>query len=167
MIHIKGIDSLVKKLNTLPNQVQREAGVSMQNNAWAIEKNAKINVKYDTGRLRASIHTSNPSYLTYTVSSNVKHAPYIEFGTKSKVSIPSGLESYASQFRGGGGSFTDLVESIEGWTRRKGIAQEFAYPIALKIAREGISASPFLFPAYEAQKKKIMQDLKKVINERR
>ncbi len=41
--------------------------------------------------------------------------------------------------------------------------QQLAYAIAVKIVREGIKAQPFLYPAYEKNRKLFMDDLKDVL----
>jgi HK97 gp10 family phage protein len=63
--------------------------------------NAKSFAPVDKGGLRASIR---PLYKGKSgeVTVGVEYAPYVEFGTGSKVNVPSELSSYAVQFKGAG-----------------------------------------------------------------
>jgi hypothetical protein len=55
-----------------------------------VERTAKKRCPVDTGRLRASIHTSarnkGPNELVIETGTNVFYAPYVEFGHKIKTS---------------------------------------------------------------------------------
>jgi hypothetical protein len=60
--------------------------------------------------------------LVFTIGSKLSYAPYIEFGTGGKVTIPAGYEQFASQFKGSkGGTFAQLLKAplIE-WVKSKG-----------------------------------------------
>lgn len=165
-VEVKGINETVKRLKRLTKEVATDADKVMGYSARSIERDAKKNVDVDTGDLRASIHLID-KFLDKEVKTDKTHAPFVEFGTKSKVDIPQGLEQYALQFKSSGGNFADLLEAIEGWVSRKGIDAQFAFPIALRIAQNGVSARPFLFPAYFKELPKINSELKKIVNERR
>lgn len=102
--------------------------------------------------------------LAVRVDSNADYAPYVEFGTKSKVEVPPELAEYASQFRGGkGGSFDDLLESIKLWALRKGLPESAAYPIAVKIAKEGVKAQPFLYPAFKEEQARFLERIRQAM----
>ncbi len=165
-VEVKGINKVVKRIKKLGDEVAEDADKAMGYSARRIERDAKKNVAVDTGDLRASIHMID-KFLEKEVKTDKTHAPFVEFGTKSKVDIPSGLEQYAMQFKSSGGNFADLLESIQGWCSRNNIDQEFAFPIALRIAQNGVSARPFLFPAYFKELPKIKKDLERIVNERR
>lgn len=110
-----------------------------------------IQAEYDQAKPSANVHVG------------VYYAPYVEFGTKSKAEIPTGLGDYAAQFRKGhDGKFEQLLKAIEKWASKKGLPKEAAYPIARQIAREGSEPHPFLFPAFDEMRGKIIQRLKKI-----
>lgn len=167
-IEVQGIEKLLKRVKNMSKEIGDEANTSLKKDGFEIEKNAKINAPRNDGILSASIHSDTVSYLNVEVGSNLVYAPYVEFGTKKKVEIPAGLESYASKFRGkGGGSFDDLLKSVSKWASQKGIPEQFHKIIAINIARDGVKAQPFLFPAYEKQKPKIVQNLKTIVDKKR
>lgn len=68
---------------------------------WAdkTEMDAKRDVPVDTGELQQSIRQGMDNEgLVQTVGTNVEYAPYVEFGTGTKVKVPQGLEKYAEGF---------------------------------------------------------------------
>jgi HK97 gp10 family phage protein len=155
-----------------------------------IERDAKINAPVNLGTLRRSIHAESLlNGLTGKVIVDASYAPYVEFGTGGKVSIPSGYESFAMQYKGGkGGTYYDFLLAIIEWVKRKGItpkdsvysvktqrrigskSQKFdqdvrmAQSIAFSILKKGIRPQPFLIPAYEQEKPKLFNRLKKLLN---
>jgi len=56
---------------------------------------------YYYGRLSSSVHNI-PFKTGVTVGTNVKYAPYVEFGTGDGVKIPTGWETYAAKYKGRG-----------------------------------------------------------------
>lgn len=165
-VKVEGINRVTRRIQKLGKEVAEDADKVMGYSARTIERDAKKNVDVDTGDLRASIHLID-RFLEKEVKTDKTHAPFVEFGTKSKVDIPPGLEQYAMQFKSSGGNFKDLLEAIQGWTKRKGIDTNFAYPIAVKIARNGVSARPFLFPAYNKEIPNTMRKLERVVRKKR
>lgn len=144
-----------------------------------IQKAAKRRAPGFDGKLRQSIIVSSGrSGLDKTVLSTVKYAPYVEFGTRSKVQIPPGYEGFAAQFRGKrGGTFKDLFYAIVRWVKKKNIAQiqntytgrrstrqkdvnYAAMVIAWSIIKNGVRAQPFLIPSYEEEKPKLLKRLR-------
>jgi len=53
---------------------------------------------------------------------------------------------------------------ITKWVHLKGIPEKVAYPIALKIIRNGVKAQPYLFPAFEKNKIELIRALKQQLN---
>jgi hypothetical protein len=62
---------------------------------------AKMNAPVDKGRLRNSIRPFNKG-MTGEVVVGASYGPYQEYGTGTKVRVPSELSSYAMQFKGAG-----------------------------------------------------------------
>jgi len=133
------------------------------------QSKAKLSVRRNrtsnTGDLISSIKTikAKKDDLVSITYSEVDYAPYVEFGTKTKVDIPAGLESYASQFKGKSGGFDQLVKNISAWANNRGIPQENVKFIAMKIAKFGVKAQPFLFPAWESERPKFEQAVKELL----
>lgn len=163
-VNTKDLQRVLKKLESAESQIRQKGEIAIEASARKIESQAKRNAPTGANnRLKTSIDVRG-SKLEREVFTDVKYAPYVEFGTKSKVEIPPGLEGYAMQFRGGsGGSFTDFEANIKRWAQRKGIPEEAVYPIMKSILHRGIKAQPFLFPAFFAEQPQLIKKLKKVI----
>jgi len=135
--------------------------------AYNILKGAKERVPRYQSRLHNSLRVIQAqNRLSARVWTNVEYAPFVEFGTKSKVSIPSEIAQYAAQFIGSvKGTFKDLVDQIKVWCRRNGIPDAAAFPIALELALHGVKARPFLYPAFKAEIPKYVQAIKTIMNQ--
>jgi len=154
---------VLNKLNQASKDIRTKGELAIEASARKIEAQAKRNAPSGaSNRLKTSIDVRGTK-LSREVYTDVKYAPYVEFGTKSKVEIPPGLEGYAMQFKGGGGSFEDFEASIKLWARRKGIPEEAVYPIMKSILHNGVKAQPFLFPAFFAEQPQLIKKLKKVL----
>lgn len=77
----------------------------------SIERRAKSFAPVDKGFLRGSISAQSSSdRMSFEVSAGekisrgvkVKYAPFVEFGTGTKVSVPADVAKYALQFKGKG-----------------------------------------------------------------
>ena len=55
-----------------------------------------------------------------------------------------------------------MVEALTLWVKRKGIGggndKSIAYAIAVSILRKGMRPQPFLIPAFEMEKPKMIED---------
>lgn len=129
-----------------------------------IETEAISRVPVDTGFLRSKIN-GEVKDLNGVVRVNSNYAAYVEFGTGTKVSVPAGLEGYASEFQGmKNGSFEDFKANLLTWMRNKGIDERYLFPIMMKILRVGVAPRPYLFPAFQTNTQKMLERLKKKIN---
>ncbi len=160
---IASIQKTLKALDSLGEKVRKSAEKEIERSARNIESKAKRNAPTGaSNRLKTSIDVRG-SGLSREVFTDVRYAPYVEFGTKSKVDIPPGLEGYAMQFKGKkGGSYEDMENSIKVWAKRKGISEEAVYPIIKSILHKGTKAQPFLFPAFFAEQPQLLKRLKGV-----
>ena len=56
-----------------------------------------------------------------------------------------------------------MVEALTLWVRRKGIGggkdKSIAYAIAISILRKGMRPQPFLIPAFETEKPKMIKNI--------
>jgi len=121
----------------------------------------------DTGHLLGSVF-QHPGTLSNTFGASMNYASFVEFGTRKfaaayVATLPKDWQSFAMQFKGGGsGTFQEFVMSLVGWCKRHGISEKAAYPIALKILRNGLKPQPFLYPAFNKNKDQLIKDLKAI-----
>lgn len=165
-LDVKGLDKTIKnfedKVKKYPQEIQNELA------AWALETatDAKVLAPKDEGHLAGSIHPEIGK-MEAAVTVAVNYAAYVEFGTRKFAasyvnSLPPDWSSFAARFKGGGGgSFAEFIRNIMRWVKSHGIDEKAAYPIALKILKDGIKPQPFLYPAVT----KNNQELKKRISE--
>lgn len=188
-LQVNGMDKLFNDLNKLSEKIKLEIALEINASALNIQSNAKKNAPVNFGILRNSIQLKEElgnGKLTYTVGSKLSYAPYVEFGTGGKVTIPSGYENFAGQFKGKtGGTFQEMLKALVEWVKRKGITGTYsvktgrrtgnksiqskqnesaAYAIALSILRKGLRPQPYLIPAYEEEIPKLKEKIKNIIN---
>lgn len=132
----KDLDNVLGKLDTLSKDMRKNVEFTINKHALRIESDAKSRVVVDTGRLRSSIKTEKLGELGRTVYTNVEYAPYVEFGTKSKVNTTIMGEDYsevAIQFKKSNGG------------------------------PGGVRPRPYLFPAFETERPRIIKALKDLV----
>ena len=111
LFKIEGLDALIKRLGVLSPQISKEVALEVNASALAIQSKARRDVPVDNGILRNSIQlkeVNGKDKVMYTVGSALKYAPYVEFGTGGLVSVPSGYEDFAMQFKGKKGKKINL-----------------------------------------------------------
>jgi len=93
----------INNLNGLGEKIQRTLIGALQEAALNIETAAKIDCPVNMGILRSSIHIEpirEEDVYGYKIGSYLPYAPYVEFGTGTKVSVPTEYEEFALQFKG-------------------------------------------------------------------
>ena len=174
-IDIEGIEGLKKAIVDLDSKVKTEISKEMHASGLKIQSDAKKAAPVNFGQLRNSIilNPDSDNSLTYIVAATASYAAYVEFGTGPQTSVPNTYEELAAQFgpnKGGDGKFKDMVQAIMLWAIRKGIIQDdknakrHAYFIARKILQKGLRPQPFLIPAFENEKPKLIKRIKDLIN---
>src|SRR5690554_3280380 len=112
IVNIQGMDKLQKKLNDLPKKLQREIDAEIDASANNIHAEQIRLVPVDEGRLKQSLSVKRLAVMERELVSNVFYASYMEFGTKTKVQVPAGLQEFAAQFKGpsgrGSGGFDEF-----------------------------------------------------------
>jgi HK97 gp10 family phage protein len=180
-LNISGIKQVENAINRFDKAATKGIVDELSASVLNIQKAAKRRAPGFDGKLRQSIIVSSGrSGLDKSVVATVKYAPYVEFGTRSKVRIPPGYEGFAAQFRGkGGGTFKELFDSIVRWVKKKNIAQiqntytgrrstrrsdvnYAAMTIAWRIIKNGVRPQPFLIPSYEEEKPKLINRLRRL-----
>lgn len=166
---IGNLDKVLAELKSAPADIDRIINNEFKAFGQMVVTDAQRKAPVNEGRLRQSI-SSRLSNLEVRISANTDYAAFIEFGTKSfaaayVATLPAEWQSFAAEFKGAGsGSFKDLVMKITKWVQLKGIPAKAAYPIAVKIVRNGIRAQPYLFPAFEKNKIELINNLKRQLN---
>ena len=128
---IIGLDELNKKLNNLVDNQTIIKGLTIA--CTRVENEAKTNAPVDDGTLRMSItHEIDAARLQGIVGTNVEYAPYVEFGT--------GIFAAGGDGRKTPWSYKDASGK---WHFTKG-----QHP------------HPFLVPALDNNRKKIIEDIK-------
>lgn len=165
--YVKGLTKTLKSLKKFGEEADKEIDAVAKGVSDDISLSAKQKAPINIGKLAQSI--SSPAQKLdqreYKVAVLAEHAPYVEFGTGSKVKVPAEFAEMAAKFKGKkGGSFEKGLKSIRDWCRAKGIPEESAYPILMAILKKGINPQPFLYPAYLNGKKAFPKELKKLLD---
>lgn len=182
-LDISGVPQIQKAIKKIEENATKGVENELKASVLTIQRDAKRLAPKNTGHGAQNIATSG-SGLTWDTFATDLYMAYQEFGTGRKVKIPAGYESFAAQYRGGKhGTFKEMIKAIMLWVRRKGISgtysvktqrrtgsraaqsrqdQQAAYAIAISILRNGIKAQPFMIPAYEKEKPKLLGRLKKL-----
>jgi len=91
-VEVDGIARLTAKLNALDGALPDAEEAKMRQALLRIERDAKQIVPVDTGDLRASIESrvirNAEGEVVGVIGSNVKYAPFIEFGTSKMGAQP-------------------------------------------------------------------------------
>ena len=157
-IYVEGLDELLRKMDSLPAEVQRKCFKAMQSASLDIIADAKTNLRVNgsvvTGNLRASGKVQKVDDKTLDVgffSSDVEnkgYARYVEYGRKpGKMPPPDILEAWAyKKFRL---SHKD--------------ARSAAWALARSIAKKGTKARPYFEPAVESGWRKMIDKIAKIV----
>ena len=156
-IYVEGLDELLRKMDRLPAEVQRECFKAMQRASLDIIADAKSNLRANgsvvTGNLRASGKVQKVDDKTLDVGffssdSDKGYASYVEYGRKpGKMPPPDILEAWAyKKFRL---SHKD--------------ARSAAWALARSIAKKGTKARPYFEPAVESGWRKMIDKIAKIV----
>ena len=157
-IYVEGLDELLRKMDRLPAEVQRECFRAMQSASLDIIADAKGNLRVNgsvvTGNLRASGKVQKVDDKTLDVgffSSDARdkgYASYVEHGRKpGKMPPPDILEAWAyKKFR---------LSHKE--------ARSAAWALARSIAKKGTKPHPFFEPAVESGWRKMIDKIAKIV----
>ena len=156
-IYVEGLDELLRKMDRLPAEVQRECFNAMQTASLDIIADAKSNLRVNgsvvTGNLRASGKVQKVDDKTldvgfFSLDSDKGYASYVEYGRKpGKMPPPNILEAWAyKKFR---------LSHKE--------ARSMAWALARSIAKKGTKARPFFEPAVESGWRKMIDKIAKIV----
>lgn len=165
---ISNLESLNDK--RLPKGINRV----LDDNAFEAVTLAKQAAPINDGALRASIRwevlPSKPGVYVRRVLSDrsiAPHAPYMEFGTGRKVYVPAAFEEQARLIKSEPSrrSYKQGLEAIKRWAAKKGWDESQAGRIFAYLLRNGVSPSPFLYPAFLVQRGQLLRDLEKLFRD--
>lgn len=163
-VTLSGFDKLKDRLQKAIKEVPGEVDAELQVAANEIRSAAIRDAPADQGLLRSEIQVTG-SALSWGVFSNALYSGYVEFGTKSNVQIPAGLQGIAAELRGSGTSSIKAKEAIYAWCQRKGIEKRLWYPIFIKIMVQGIKPHPFFFKQLEPAQKKLIKNIENILKQ--
>lgn len=157
-IRVENLNVVLQKIKKAKENIITKIEEEFVKTGINIESEAKNNAPVNFGILRSSIYSRNVKD-AIIVGAKANYAGFVEFGTKSKKKIPAGYEDLAKQRQN-----SDKVnfEDIQKWAQRKGISQEYVYPIFLSILEKGIKPQPFLVPAIEKHVKILKEKLERL-----
>ena len=165
-IKLKGVQKVLNDLAKLDEKVTKDVDGEIEAASNSIRDQAVKNAPANFSNLKASIGQAKVGPLRYTVFANIWHAPYVEFGTVKKVSVPVELQEVAQQVknRPKRGNFKSFIEDIYLWGTYKGVIKkgdrQHARNIARKIYMNGIAPQPYLWPAFLNVRPKLIARLK-------
>lgn len=102
-MNVFGIDKLIGELKNYSEKVYTNIDNAMQESARNVQRQAIMDAPSDMSTLRRSIEVKpikEETWSGYEIFSLLPYAPYVEFGTGTRVTIPTGYEEYAMQFKG-------------------------------------------------------------------
>lgn len=137
-VNSRELQNVVNRVRGLDRHFRKRAENILDFYALKIESNAKRNVPVDTGRLRSSIKTEKFGDIGRRVYTNVEYAPFVEFGTGYLVETTISGVDYSN--------------------------------VAIQFKRGGnyaVPPRPYLFPAFEQERLKIIKALKQLTNGKR
>lgn len=165
--NLTGLQKVLKDVEGYGKDVKDGVDDELTAGTISINADQKGSTPVNQGVLRNSNHVEVSTYLSKEVSNNASYAGWVEFGTRSKVQIPAGLEEVAARIKTQGGREGNTKSQIYEWCRLKGIPEEAWFAIYRQIMTEGIEAHPFFFPAIQRNIPIIIKRIKKVIKNAR
>jgi hypothetical protein len=167
-IELSGLKKTLNELKKVQTDISMEVDAEIAAGVRKMEASAKRLAPKDKGFLSGRISAGRVEYLTWELVSQSDYAAFMEFGTKDFVSIPPGLQQYASQFQGKGRKGNrKLKEVIYEWAKRKGIPKEKWWFIYKQIAEKGVKPHPYFFPSVYAYRPEIIKNIIKLLREKR
>lgn len=185
IIQIKGIRELRRRVKVIPQNVANGVDAEMAASANDYANLAIEAAPRDEGILIQGISANRNALMDHEVVSASPYSPYVEFGTRRRVSVPSDLQDYAAQFKGnGGGTGEGFYDHILGWVKRKGIRydsaatvktgkkkgqakklsfEQTAWIIYFFLLYQGVRPQPYFFQHREPIMKALMKKLEPTI----
>lgn len=104
-MNVEGVDKLFRKLQRVGKLIEDDIEAVTEATAYEISNKASslapnggvhsgVTGTY-RGTLKGSMYTEKLSKMEYAIGSKASYAPYVEFGTGSRVQVPKGWEDLA------------------------------------------------------------------------
>lgn len=148
MSNIIGIETLLKRLNSLGGNVEETLYKSIQKQGELVKGEAKMLCPVDTGDLRKSIYKKTKrakGKITGVVYTNSDHAAYVEFGT-GKVGERTNKNTNVNVSYKQDKWKANIPDVGVRWT-------------------EGQPAQPYLYPALKNNEDKILKNIKEDVKQ--
>lgn len=162
-VDLLGFDTIGARLATASDVVFKEVDAEIGASMKVMEQGAKRDAPKDQGLLVNEITSFQERPLVWSLVSQASYSAFVEFGTRSLVQIPPGLEAEAAAARGSTGGTLGAKQAIFQWCARHGIDRKFWYPIFVKIMVRGIRPHPFFFKQLEAEKVNLLNRLQQIL----
>lgn len=162
-LDIKGIDGITERLAAASEEKFKEMDAEIGASIKEMELGAKRDAPKDQGLLVNEISSFQERPLGWQLVSAAFHSAFVEFGTKSHVVIPPGLEAEAARFRGQPGGSLGAKQAIFNWCDRHGIDKGIRYAIFIKIMTQGIRPHPFFFKQLDREKPNLINRLQQIL----
>lgn len=167
---INGLNSLLKKLDSLGGDIEETLFNSLNEAGKFVQREAKNECKVDIGDLKKSINCTTVqenNKISSVVSTNMPQAIYTEFGTGPKGEYTPVADKYPGNLNYHQGPWyihEDKMEEI-------GIADRYNFPYFIgedgkkMYIMYGQPAKPFLYPALKNNKDEIVKNIKEDLQE--
>ena len=164
-MEVKGISQVVAQLRKYGKEVENDIADVTELVARGVEVNAKQLAPTNFGDLGQSIIATENKKTVWDISAGglkAPYAPFVEFGTGRLVQVPSEWTELASQFKGKkiGLQSGGFLKSIKEWCKAKGIDENLAFVIMLKLLRVGQRPQPYMYPSYVKGRQDYLKKLK-------
>jgi hypothetical protein len=162
-INISGFDQFQNKMKELQEKFPANLNFIAKDAADQWSLLAARQAPKDVGKLGV-ISSKQIENGKWEVDGNKEYSAYMEWGTKSRVNVPSEFQNYASTFMGGssGGNVKELIYS---WVLRKGLPASLQWPIFISIIKKGVRPHPYFFVQKPIIEQQLLRDLKQLISQ--
>ena len=83
-MNIHGLDNFIRTLNNASNNFDEEASKALNKTAQKLVAKVKLKTPVDSGVLRRSWQTKKDGDLARIVYNNVRYAPHVEYGHRTR-----------------------------------------------------------------------------------
>ncbi len=162
-ITLNGWTEFEAKLKNMPEILQKEIGGEVEDAARLWATGAKNDAPVDQGFLRGLITSAKTGPMMAEATSPSEYSAYVEWGTKSRVRVPTDLQQYALQFKSAGGGGVDPKPFIFAWCKRKDIPEKAWWPVFISIMVKGIRPHPFFFVQVPVVEKQLINNVRNIL----
>ena len=145
-VDLIGDKEIIQALKNLSEDKKRKVKGEVYASGIDVQREAKERLRgqraWDLGNLANSIMADLvEGGMASEVGPEAPYGPYVEHGTRPHFPPP---------------------DALEGWAKRHGF--DSAWPICRAIAKRGLRAKPFLFPAWLAVRDKFWKRIKEIVD---